>query len=93
MSPDSTTVEFDHGGDDNLVLRKSEVSHSGHTRGKLAPNWEGLYQVICSIRDGTYILATMDNGRPSASSNMTYLKPEEVLCLKYWIKVGHAVNP
>ncbi|RWW58520.1 hypothetical protein BHE74_00034597, partial [Ensete ventricosum] len=35
--------------DDNLVLRKAEVSDPRHTRGKLAPNWEGPYQVICTL--------------------------------------------
>ncbi|RRT32095.1 hypothetical protein B296_00058935 [Ensete ventricosum] len=43
-------------GDDSLVL-----SDPGHTRGKLAPNWEGLYQVIHTIREGTYVPSTMDN--------------------------------
>ncbi|RRT54926.1 hypothetical protein B296_00048799, partial [Ensete ventricosum] len=39
---------------------KAEVSDPGHTRGKLAPNWEGPYRVIHTIRDGTHMLAMMD---------------------------------
>ncbi|RWW07159.1 hypothetical protein GW17_00029471 [Ensete ventricosum] len=48
-------------GDDDLVLRKAKVSDPGHTRSKLAPKWKGLYCVICTIRDDTYVLATMDD--------------------------------
>ncbi|RWW06376.1 hypothetical protein GW17_00030297, partial [Ensete ventricosum] len=47
-------------GDGDLVLRKDEVSDLRHTRGKLAPNWEGSYRVIRAIKDDTYVLATME---------------------------------
>ncbi|RWW70579.1 hypothetical protein BHE74_00021739 [Ensete ventricosum] len=33
----------------DLVLRRAEVSDPAQTRGKLAPMWEGLYQVVRMI--------------------------------------------
>ncbi|KAJ8510848.1 hypothetical protein OPV22_001282 [Ensete ventricosum] len=47
-------------GAGDLVLRKTEVSDPTRSRGKLAPNWEGPYRVIDTIRDKTYTLATME---------------------------------
>ncbi|RZR74991.1 hypothetical protein BHM03_00047204 [Ensete ventricosum] len=44
----------------DLVLRKAEVSDSGHSRGILAPRWEDLYHVTQVVRDGTYTLVTME---------------------------------
>ncbi|RWW36751.1 hypothetical protein BHE74_00058201, partial [Ensete ventricosum] len=44
----------------DIVLKKAEVNDPGHTWGKLAPNWEGPYRVIHTIRDGTHMLAMMD---------------------------------
>ncbi|RZS17413.1 hypothetical protein BHM03_00049544 [Ensete ventricosum] len=43
----------------NLHYR-AEVSDLGHTRGKLAPRWEGSYRVTQVIRDETYTLSTME---------------------------------
>ncbi|URE41304.1 Retrotransposon protein [Musa troglodytarum] len=43
----------------DLVLRKAEVSDPAHSRGKLAPKWEGPYRVIGVVRPGTFRLATM----------------------------------
>ncbi|RZS06732.1 hypothetical protein BHM03_00037444, partial [Ensete ventricosum] len=37
-----------------------EVNDQGCTRGKLAPNWEGPYRIVHTIRDCTYVLARMD---------------------------------
>ncbi|RWW49679.1 hypothetical protein BHE74_00044123 [Ensete ventricosum] len=44
----------------DLILWKAEISDLGHTRGKLAPRWEGPYRVTPVIRDGTYTLSTME---------------------------------
>ncbi|RWV77377.1 hypothetical protein GW17_00061803, partial [Ensete ventricosum] len=44
----------------DLVLRKAEGSDLTRSNGKLAPNWEGSYRVIEVVRDGTYMLATME---------------------------------
>ncbi|RRT72746.1 hypothetical protein B296_00033713 [Ensete ventricosum] len=41
----------------DLVLRKAGVSDPRHSRGKLAPRWEGLY---CIIRDETFTLTIME---------------------------------
>ncbi|RWW46771.1 hypothetical protein BHE74_00047277 [Ensete ventricosum] len=46
--------------DSNLVLQKAEISHLVHTQGKLAQNREGPYQVVSTVRDSTYTLATME---------------------------------
>ncbi|RZR82402.1 hypothetical protein BHM03_00008802, partial [Ensete ventricosum] len=46
--------------DDDLVLKKAVVSDPGCTHGKLAPNCEGPYRVVRTIRDGTYVLDIMD---------------------------------
>ncbi|RRT85889.1 hypothetical protein B296_00001724 [Ensete ventricosum] len=42
------------------VLRRAEVSDPRRTRGKLALRWEGPYRVTQVIRDGSYILSTME---------------------------------
>ncbi|RRT83127.1 hypothetical protein B296_00015448, partial [Ensete ventricosum] len=42
----------------DLVLRRAEISDPGHTRGKLAPRWEGSYNVTQVVQDGTYTLST-----------------------------------
>ncbi|RWW53388.1 hypothetical protein BHE74_00040146, partial [Ensete ventricosum] len=42
----------------DLVLRKTEVSYPTRSHGKLAPNWEGPYQVVDVIRDETYTSQT-----------------------------------
>ncbi|RWV89381.1 hypothetical protein GW17_00048470, partial [Ensete ventricosum] len=44
----------------DLVLRKTKVNNPTRIRGKLAPNWEGIYRVIDIVQDGTYHLATLD---------------------------------
>ncbi|RWW24777.1 hypothetical protein GW17_00010913 [Ensete ventricosum] len=43
----------------DLVLRKAEVNDPTRSRGKLAPNWEGPYQIADVIREGTCTLATV----------------------------------
>lgn len=43
----------------NLVLQKAEASQPNEA-GKLALNWEGLYQVIKEVRLGTYRLQHLD---------------------------------
>ncbi|RWV83890.1 hypothetical protein BHE74_00024939 [Ensete ventricosum] len=44
----------------DLVLRKVGVSDPRHSRGKLAPRWEGLYCIIRVIRDETFTLTIME---------------------------------
>ncbi|RZR92957.1 hypothetical protein BHM03_00021343 [Ensete ventricosum] len=44
----------------DLVLRKAEVNDPTRSREKLAPNWEGPYQVVDVVREGTYTLATAE---------------------------------
>ncbi|RZR97182.1 hypothetical protein BHM03_00026305, partial [Ensete ventricosum] len=44
----------------DLVLRKTEASDPTRSRGKLAPNWEGPYQVESIIREGTYAMIMME---------------------------------
>ncbi|RWW63459.1 hypothetical protein BHE74_00029359, partial [Ensete ventricosum] len=43
----------------DMVLRKVEVSDPTRFRGKLAPNWEGPYQIKSAAREGTYTLVMM----------------------------------
>ncbi|RWW42704.1 hypothetical protein BHE74_00051715, partial [Ensete ventricosum] len=47
-------------GTGDLVLMRAEVSDPGHTRGKLAPKWEGSYHVTQVVQDITYALSTME---------------------------------
>ncbi|RRT41133.1 hypothetical protein B296_00025782 [Ensete ventricosum] len=42
-------------------IQKAEVSDPTRTRGKLAPTWEGPYQVVKMVREGTCILANLDS--------------------------------
>ncbi|RWW37747.1 hypothetical protein BHE74_00057099, partial [Ensete ventricosum] len=44
----------------DLVLKKAKVSDPAHTRGKLTPNLKRPYRVFSTIRDDTYVLATLD---------------------------------
>ena len=43
----------------DLVLRKAEASRPVEASGKLAPNWEGPYQVESSLGHGAYRLRTL----------------------------------
>ncbi|RWW57697.1 hypothetical protein BHE74_00035492, partial [Ensete ventricosum] len=45
---------------DNLVLRKVEISDPMYTKGKLASNWEGLYRFIGAVGDRTYMLVMIE---------------------------------
>ncbi|GAV78208.1 hypothetical protein CFOL_v3_21676 [Cephalotus follicularis] len=45
------------GGD--LILRNAAIADPTGTRGKLAPNWEGLYKVKRVLRSRTFILKTL----------------------------------
>ncbi|RZS18520.1 hypothetical protein BHM03_00050807 [Ensete ventricosum] len=44
----------------DLVLWRPKVSDPGHTRGKLAPRWEGPYCITQVVRDGTDTLSTTE---------------------------------
>ncbi|RZR95147.1 hypothetical protein BHM03_00023979 [Ensete ventricosum] len=44
----------------DLILRRAEVNDPGHTRGKLALRWEGLYRITQVIQDETYTLSTIE---------------------------------
>ncbi|RRT43485.1 hypothetical protein B296_00056386, partial [Ensete ventricosum] len=83
-------VQSQQVSDNDLVLRKAKVSVPGHTRGKLAPNWEGPYRVIRTVQDSTYILDT--NGWQNIAQDAAHLEPKEVLCLKYKIGVAWATK-
>ncbi|GAV62002.1 hypothetical protein CFOL_v3_05527, partial [Cephalotus follicularis] len=48
----------------DLVLRNAAIADPTSTRGKLAPNWEGSYQVKKVLRPGTFKLETL-GGRDS----------------------------
>ncbi|KAJ8480483.1 hypothetical protein OPV22_024210 [Ensete ventricosum] len=67
-------VRPQHVGTGDLVLRKTEVSDPTRSRGKLAPNWEGPYRVIDTIREGTYTLATMEGRVLSRTWHITNLR-------------------
>ena len=56
----------------DLVLRRAAVSQP-QDRGKLAPNWEGPYEVKEVVRPGTYYLKELggaDLPRPWSSENL-----------------------
>nr|XP_017245356.1 PREDICTED: uncharacterized protein LOC108217014 [Daucus carota subsp. sativus] len=57
----------------DLVLRKAESSGVG-PKGKMAPNWEGLYQVKDVIGRGSYKLQTLDGVEFPRSCHATDLK-------------------
>ena len=44
---------------EDLVLRRAEASRPTEASGKLAPNWEGPYQVASSLGHGAYKLKTL----------------------------------
>ncbi|RRT74703.1 hypothetical protein B296_00014185 [Ensete ventricosum] len=43
-----------------MVIESCGLDDPTRTQGKLAPNWERLYRVIDTIREGTYTLATLE---------------------------------
>ncbi len=57
----------------DLVLRKAEASGVG-PKGKMAPNWEGPYQVKDVIGRGSYKLQTLDGVEFPRSWHATNLK-------------------
>ncbi|RRT79971.1 hypothetical protein B296_00014802, partial [Ensete ventricosum] len=58
---------------DSLVLKKTENSDPTRSRGKLAPNWKGPYQVESTTQLGTYTLATMEgNSCRERGTSRTY---------------------
>ncbi|GAV57762.1 hypothetical protein CFOL_v3_01298 [Cephalotus follicularis] len=43
----------------DIVLRNGAIADPTGTRGKLAPNWEGLYKVKKMLQPGTFKLETL----------------------------------
>ena len=44
----------------DLVLRKVSQATKDPSQGKLGPTWEGLYEVICHSKEGSYYLKSLD---------------------------------
>ncbi|XP_063949855.1 uncharacterized protein LOC135152711 [Daucus carota subsp. sativus] len=57
----------------DLVLKKIEASRVG-SKGKMAPNWEGLYQVKTVTGHGSYKLQTLEGIEVPRSWHVTNLK-------------------
>uniref|UniRef100_A0A804KSD6 Gag-pol polyprotein n=1 Tax=Musa acuminata subsp. malaccensis TaxID=214687 RepID=A0A804KSD6_MUSAM len=51
-----------------------EVSDLTQARGKLAPNWEGPYQVYDVVQEGTYRLETIEGNPLLRTWNTANLK-------------------
>ena len=58
----------------DLVLKRVSLATKDLARGKLRPNWEGLYRVINSKRQGSYYLEALDGWRLEHSWNVEHLK-------------------
>ena len=63
--------EFEEG---NLVLRKVELVRKSQGEGKLAPNWEGLYQVIQKIGRKAYKLGKLGGRELPRTRNVSLLQ-------------------
>ena len=58
----------------DLVLRRVFLAGKDPKDGVLGPNWEGPYQVIEVIKEGTYKLARLDGGAVPRTWNAIHLK-------------------
>ncbi|RZS03439.1 hypothetical protein BHM03_00033617 [Ensete ventricosum] len=50
------------------------IARLNNRRGKLTPRWEGPYRVTRVIRDGTYILSTMEGKELPQTWHVSNLK-------------------
>ncbi|RRT67491.1 hypothetical protein B296_00027386 [Ensete ventricosum] len=57
-----------------MVHQSAPLAAPLQTGSPMAPNWEGPYRVIDVIRDGTYMLATMEGrvGTSQTYENFTH---------------------
>ncbi|GAV60500.1 hypothetical protein CFOL_v3_04030, partial [Cephalotus follicularis] len=58
----------------DLVLRNLAIADPTGTRGKLAPNWEGLYKVRRVLRPGTFKLETLGGMEIPRAWNAEHLR-------------------
>ena len=58
----------------DLVLRKLSQATKDPSQGKLGPAWEGLYEVICHSKKGSYYLKSLDCHELPQPWNIKHLK-------------------